>query len=90
MAAATDGRVPRVLPAAFLRLYARGLSLGGWVTGRQPEVTPEGVAISRNRVTIDSSRARRDLGYRPSTLSEMVGDCITWMRSEGLLAAGPA
>jgi nucleoside-diphosphate-sugar epimerase len=89
VAAATGGRVPPVLPHWVLRAYARLLALGGAFTGRQPEVTPEGVAITCNRVTMDSSLAQRELGYRPATLAEMVGDCVAWMRSEGLLPAPP-
>lgn len=85
VAAATGGRAPRAMPAAALRLYARVMALGGWITGREPAVTPEGVAVGCNRVTADSSRAQRDLGYSPSTLGEMVGDCVAWMRREGLL-----
>ncbi len=85
VATATGGRAPRVMPAAVLRLYGRATALGGWITGHEPEVTPEGVAVGCNRVTVDSSRARRELGYRPSTLAEMVGDCVAWMRSAGLL-----
>lgn len=85
VAAATGGRVPRVMPALVLRAYARVLSLGAALTGRAPEVTPEGAAITCNRVTMDSALAQRELGYRPSTLKEMVGDCVAWMRADGLL-----
>ena len=85
VAAATGGRAPRVLPELLLRGYAGLLSLGAAVTGREPEVTPESVAISCNRVTLESARATRELGYRPSTLQEMVTDCVSWMRAEGLL-----
>ena len=85
VAAATGGRVPRALPAPALRAYARVLSLGAALTGRAPEVTPEGVAITCKRVTLDSALAQRELGYRPSTLREMVADCVAWMRAEGLL-----
>jgi dihydroflavonol-4-reductase len=85
VAAATGGRVPRVMPAPMLRAYARALSLGAAFTGRAPEVTSEGVAITCNRVTLDSALAQRELGYRPSTLQEMVADCVAWMRAEGLL-----
>ncbi len=85
VAEATGGRAPRALPALALRAYARLLSLGAAVTGREPEVTPEGAAITCNRVTLDSARATRELGYRPSTLQEMVTDCVSWMRAEGLL-----
>ncbi len=85
VAAATGGRAPRVMPAALLKLYARVMEVGGWISGREPEVTPEGVAIACDCGTVDSSRARRELGYSPSTLAEMVGDCVAWMRKEGLL-----
>ncbi|MFN7987548.1 MAG: NAD-dependent epimerase/dehydratase family protein [Thermoanaerobaculia bacterium] len=85
VAAATGGRAPRVLPAPALRAWAGILSLGAAFTGREPEVTPESVAISCNRVTLDSGLATRELGYRPSTLREMVTDCVAWMRAEGLL-----
>jgi nucleoside-diphosphate-sugar epimerase len=85
VAAATGGRAPRVMPALALRAYARVLSLGAALTGREPEVTPEGVAITCNRVTLDSTLAQKELGYRPSTLQEMVADCVAWMRADGLL-----
>lgn len=85
VAAATGGRVPRVMPALVLRAYARVLSLGAVFTGRAPEVTPESAAITCNCVTVDSALAQRELGYRPSTLQEMVADCVAWMRADGLL-----
>lgn len=77
--------MPPLLPATLMRVYARFLSLGGALTGREPEITPEGVALACNRVTLDSARAQRELDYRPSTLREMVSDCVGWMRSQGLL-----
>ncbi|MBI5066800.1 MAG: NAD-dependent epimerase/dehydratase family protein [Deltaproteobacteria bacterium] len=85
VAAATGGRAPPVLPAVALRAYARLLALGSALTRRQPAVTPEGVAATCNRITMDSSRAQRELGYQPATLQQMVADCVAWLRSEGLL-----
>jgi nucleoside-diphosphate-sugar epimerase len=85
VAAATGARTPRVMPALVLRAYAGVLSIGAALTGREPEVTPEGVATTCNRVTLESSRAQRELGYAPSTLQEMVTDCVAWMRAEGML-----
>jgi nucleoside-diphosphate-sugar epimerase len=84
------GRVPRVLPPWVLGLYARAVAAGAALRGREPEVTPEAAAISCDRTTLDSSRAQRELGYRPSTLREMIGDCLAWMRREGLLPAPAA
>jgi dihydroflavonol-4-reductase len=85
VAAATGGRVPRVMPAFMLRAYAGILSIGAALTGREPEVTPEGIATTCNRVTLESALAQRELDYRPSTLKEMVTDCVAWMRADGLL-----
>jgi nucleoside-diphosphate-sugar epimerase len=73
------------MPALVLRAYARVLSMGSALTGREPEVTPEGIALTCNRVTQDSSLAQRELDYKPSTLQEMVTDCVAWMRADGLL-----
>jgi len=87
VAAATGGRAPKVMPALVLRAYAGVLSIGSAFTGREPEVTPEGIATTCNRVTQDSSLAQRELDYKPSTLQEMVTDCVAWMRAEGMLKA---
>ena len=71
--------------SGFLGLKLAGLLREfGWRVG----------AISSCRVTIDSSRAQRDLGYRPSTFAAMVRNCVASMRSGGRIPAwqgwGPA
>lgn len=38
-----------------------------------------------DRTTYDSSRAQAELGYRPATLRGMAGDCLAWMKAEGMV-----
>jgi dihydroflavonol-4-reductase len=82
----TGSSVPlRPLPAWLFRLSARADAALAAVTGREPEATPEGVAIAIARARVVSRRAERELGYRPAALRTMVDDSYRWLRSEGLL-----
>ena len=82
----TGSSVPlRPLPAWLFRLSARAnVALAG-VTGREPEATPEGVAIVIARARVASRRAEQELGYRPAALHTMIDDSYRWLRAEGLL-----
>ena len=82
----TGARVPlRPLPAVLFRLAARVDTGVAAVTGREPEITPEGVAVATARARVASDLAARELGYRPSTLRAMVEDSWTWLRQAGLV-----
>ncbi|HSA79405.1 MAG TPA: SDR family oxidoreductase [Geminicoccaceae bacterium] len=82
----TGSSIPlRPLPAWLLRLSARaGTALAG-VTGREPEATPEGVAIAIARARVVSRLAEHELGYQPVALHSMIEDSYRWLRAEGLL-----
>jgi len=82
----TGRRVPtRVAPAALLRAVGRASQWWSYVTGREPEMTPEGVAVACAHLHADSARAEAELGYRAVPLRTIVEDCVTWLRAEGLL-----
>ncbi len=82
----TGSRVPlRALPAWLFRLAARFETGIAAITGREPEMTPEGVAIASARARVVSRRAEAELGYRPAPLRIMVEDSHAWLRAEGLL-----
>jgi nucleoside-diphosphate-sugar epimerase len=84
----TGAKVPkRAMPAAALQLYARILAGLSMVTGREPLVTPDAVAIVTGHARIDSGLAIRELGYQPVSLAAMLEDSYRWMKDEGLLAA---
>lgn len=79
-------KVPaRPSPAWVLRAAGRvyaGLSL---VTGKAPDLTPEGAAMITRHLHCDSTRAQDHLGYRFTPVRELLEDTCEWMRTEGLL-----
>jgi dihydroflavonol-4-reductase len=83
-----DRRAPRhAIPKAVLRLAGHLYPLASLVTGKEPDLTPEKVALVTNRVAADGSRAVRELGFNDQVpLDIMLRECIDWMRREGLLA----
>lgn len=76
----------RALPTALLRIAGRVYPLASIITGKEPSLTPEKVAMVCNRVVADSARARQELGFRDDIpLESMLRECIDWMRMEGML-----
>jgi nucleoside-diphosphate-sugar epimerase len=61
--------------------------LGGLsrLTGREPQVTPEGAALTSHELQVDSSKARRELDYVETLLDTLLADTLAWMRDEGML-----
>jgi len=82
----TGRRVPtRVAPAALLRAVGRTSQWWSYVSNREPEMTPEGVAIACAHLHADSTRAVHELGFCAVPLRVIVEDCVAWLRAEGLL-----
>ncbi len=75
----------RVLPAAFLRLYARFDTALATVKGKPPTLTPEMAASTIRRISVPSIKAQRELGFRIVPLEVMVKDCFDWLVAEGKL-----
>lgn len=80
-------KAPRqALPKTVLRIAGQIYPLLAAFTGREPDLTPEKVALVTNRVTADGSRAVRELGFDDQVpLAVMLGECIDWMRAEKML-----
>lgn len=76
----------RTLPAWMFRLAGQAGAVWGGLIGREPEITPDGVAIALARARVVSHRAEEELGYRPAPLRAMVEDSYRWLKAEGLLA----
>lgn len=86
--AITGRRVPRrPLPAWAVKALARAYAVRALVTGREPDLTPEGAALVTARVRIASDLAERELGYRPVPLRVLLEDSYRWLSSRGLLEA---
>jgi dihydroflavonol-4-reductase len=84
----TGSEVPlRALPAWLFRLAARANLALAALTGREPELTPEGVEIALARARVVSRKAEQELGYLPAPLRTMIEDCYAWLRAERLIGA---
>ncbi|MEW5865042.1 MAG: SDR family oxidoreductase [Pseudomonadota bacterium] len=82
----TGKKVPqRVTPAWVLRLLGRANEWLSLLTGREPSLTPEAARVAARRLFCDSSKAERELGYRPVPLRTMVEDSFRWLQAEGLV-----
>ena len=70
--------------------YARVLD--GWsrLSGREPAVTPEAATLTCHHLQVDSSKAKRELGYRETPFDALLADTLDWMRAERLIGADKA
>jgi nucleoside-diphosphate-sugar epimerase len=82
-----DKPVPaKASPAWLLAGVARLSSAVARLTGKAPDITPEGAAMICRHLHCDSSRARDVLGYRFTPPRQLLEDTIDWMRGQGLLS----
>ena len=80
----TQRPVPRrPMPAPLLKAYARVLEAISTITGREPMLTPEGAAMVTEHPRVASSKAERELDYRPVDLRTMLLDAYRWLSDAG-------
>lgn len=72
-------RAPYAL--ALVAAYADDLRCR--VTGATVAVPIEGVRLARERMFADSSKAQRDLGYRPAPVRDALERAVNWYRANG-------
>lgn len=75
----------RTIPDLLLRVGAGMFALASALTGREPRITPEGVAISTHDLRVDDAKARRELGYMHVPLQQSVHESFEFLRDEDLL-----
>ena len=75
-------RPPRVrLPRSALYPVAMVAEAWAWVTrSDEPQVTLDGLRMSRKKMFFDSGRARRELGYTARPATEAIADAVDWFR----------
>lgn len=75
----------RPTPAAVLKALGLLSLAGSYLTGREPDLTPEGAAVVCGRQSVVTDKALRELGYSSPPLENMIAESIDWMRREGRL-----
>jgi nucleoside-diphosphate-sugar epimerase len=69
------------MPDPLAKLAGAAMKLGARLTGGVPRLTPDLVEIYRHDWAYDSSRAARELGYRPRPLAEGLAETFRWLRA---------
>lgn len=75
------------IPIPLFRLLAKAKVAIAAISGREPNLTPEGVELMLNEPRFETDKAERELGYRRISLHAMLEDAYTWLVAEGLLPA---
>lgn len=84
--AALDRPVPRgAMPRWAMMAFAQAVDAWSRVSGREPDITPQGAALTAHHLQVDSGKAIRELDYVETPLDTLLGDTLAWMRSEGML-----
>jgi len=60
------------------------------IAGGDPDVPLEGVRLSREQMYADSSKAQRELGYRPTAVRAALERAVAWFSANGYLDGAPA
>jgi dihydroflavonol-4-reductase len=82
----TGRRAPWLkLPHAAVLPLAHVAEAWARITGVAPNVTVDGVKLSRHRMYFSSRRAETELGYRARPAREALADAIQWFRDHGYL-----
>ncbi|HEV2263849.1 MAG TPA: hopanoid-associated sugar epimerase [Stellaceae bacterium] len=73
------------VPAALVWPVAVIEEALGWLIGREPFATREGLRMSRHKMFFSSAKAERELGYRARPAREGLADAVAWFRQAGMV-----
>jgi nucleoside-diphosphate-sugar epimerase len=65
--------------------FARAVDLWSRVTGKEPDMTPEGAMLTCHELQVNSSKAERELGYVQTPVDAVLADTLAWMRAERMV-----
>ncbi len=72
-------------PAWALMTFARLADVWSRVTGKEPDVTPEGAMLTSHVLRVNSAKAVRELDYIETPLVTLLADTLSWMRQQGMI-----
>ncbi|HVN08654.1 MAG TPA: hopanoid-associated sugar epimerase [Patescibacteria group bacterium] len=84
LAKITGRRAPRArIPHSVALVAAYVDSAVSRLLGREPHIPVEGVKIARHRMFVNTSRAERELGFRPGSVAAALERAVRWYESRG-------
>lgn len=75
----------RVMPEKLLMLVGQISQGFSYITGRMPQISPASVALTCHHLSVDSSKAINQLGYKQTDLTQLLQDTIAWLRHQNLI-----
>jgi len=89
LSAITGRPAPRVrLPHAVALAAGYADQWFSRLAGREPQIPVEGVKMSRHRMFVESDKAERELGYKPTSVEAALERAVSWYQQHGYLNAG--
>jgi dihydroflavonol-4-reductase len=86
LSAITGRPAPRVrLPHAVALVAGYADEFISRLRGREPQIPVEGVKMSRHRMFVESDKAARELGYRPTLVETALQRAVHWYESHGYI-----
>ncbi len=70
-------------PGFLLKALGRVSHWTSYLTGKEPDITPEKAILISSELLCSSEKAIKELDFKTVTLQEMLSDCYQWMRKEG-------
>ncbi|HKE09281.1 MAG TPA: hopanoid-associated sugar epimerase [Candidatus Acidoferrum sp.] len=58
--------------------------------GKEPQIPVEGVKIAQHKMFVDVSRAQRELGFQPGSVTAALERAVKWYRANGYVKPGRA
>ncbi len=82
--AAISGRPAPTMQMPYALAFAAGAASTAWaaVSGREPRVPLEGVRMARKKMFVDTSKARKELGFEPGPVSAALERAAAWFRRQ--------
>jgi dihydroflavonol-4-reductase len=83
------GRKPPRIKLPHGALYPLALASEGLarMTGIEPLVTRDILAMAKKKMFFSSAKARAELGYAPRPAREAIADAVAWFRANGRVPA---
>jgi dihydroflavonol-4-reductase len=89
LSAITGRPAPRIrLPHAVALAAGYADQLFSRLARREPQIPVEGVKMSRHRMFVESDKAVRELGYKPTSVEAALERAVRWYEQHGYLSTG--
>ena len=87
----TGRPAPRIrLPHAVALAAGYADELYSRMVGREPQIPVEGVRMSRHKMFVESNKAERELGYKPTPVEAALERSVRWYEDHGYISRSRA